>query len=294
MLIIKRSFLLLILILGGLQLHAQENNIAKLTDSIENEGRNLYKSEIASWYGTDIFLEQCKGKRNRIGGYLSYDTGAGMANIFFSKDEVPVVLATMSFPYDVKPDNCKLDSTERKLLPVEEELYRIRKVAYHAISTNKDSVFRFYNNTGTNLVPLIIKGEKRVYVLTSPHANGLVLFGNDYLIRLDKNNEVISNKRLHNSLISASVKKAPGDTSKNVQVAAMHSHLSGYSGLITATDICTLMLYERFTTWKQYYVISKDYVSIWNCEKNQLLALTKVAWDKINEDQKQRHPAKAN
>ena len=31
-----------------------------------------------------------------------------------------------------------------------------------------------------------------------------------------------------------------------------------------ATDICTLMLYEKFAKWKQHNVVSKNYLNIWN------------------------------
>ena len=70
----------------------------------------------------------------------------------------------------------------------------------------------------------------------------------------------------------------------------MHSHLPSTGEYITATDICTLMLYEKYPGWKQYYVISPSYVSIWSCEKDELVILTKKAWDSINEDQQKRHP----
>jgi hypothetical protein len=266
--------------------YAQKEYIAKMTDSIENEGKTLYLSEMASWYGTDIFLAKCKSKVPRIGGYLSYDTGSGMNNIFFSKDAQPVVLATMSFPYAPRPDNCQLDSTERKLTATEAGLYKIRSIAMGELRANKDTIFRFYKNTGTNPVPIIINGQKRVSFLTSPHENGIIIFGNDYLTTFDTNDQIIGTKRLHKNLISIPTVKSPGDTSRSVSVAGVHTHVAETGEFITATDICTLMLYERFTTWKQYFVVSPTYISIWDCTKNSLTAITKEAWDKIMGDRK--------
>jgi hypothetical protein len=72
----------------------------------------------------------------------------------------------------------------------------------------------------------------------------------------------------------------------------MHTHLPQSGDYITATDICTLMLYAKFTTWDQHYVISKNDVSIWDCKKNQLVILTMEAWKKIAADQEERHPKK--
>ena len=37
-----------------------QDNIEKVSDSLVAEGRRLYRSEMASWYGTDAFLEKYK------------------------------------------------------------------------------------------------------------------------------------------------------------------------------------------------------------------------------------------
>jgi hypothetical protein len=65
-------------------------------------------------------------------------------------------------------------------------------------------------------------------------------------------------------------------------VASIHTHLPESGDFITATDICTLMLYENFTTWNQHIVMSKNYVSIWDCKRNSLVVITKEAWEKMN------------
>lgn len=70
---------------------AQQENIEKLTAPIVAEGKILYKSEMASWYGTDIFRERYKDFSN-VGGYFSYIDGETAKCIFFSKGEKPLVL----------------------------------------------------------------------------------------------------------------------------------------------------------------------------------------------------------
>lgn len=264
---------------------AQTPDLHAITDSIEAEGKTLYRSEAASWYGTDIFLEKCKGKTGRIGGYISYDSGSGMNNIFFSKDEVPVILATMSFPYDnINPANCKLDSTERKLTDTESLLCRMRTTAINTINANKDTLFKFYNNASINPVPIVITGEKRVYVLTGPKVNGVVLFGNDYLMRFDANDHLTGTVKLHKGLIPINTKPAADNSPV---VASIHTHLPEYSHYITATDICTLMLYEKQAGWGQHIVMGKDMVSIWDCKKDKLAIITLEAWNKIYGKQNQ-------
>jgi len=258
---------------------AQERDLDKIADSISNEGKILYWSEWTSWYGTDIFTDKCKGRRAIAGGYISYDNGKGLTNIFFSKGADPVVLSTISFGYDFNPNNYKLDTINRKFTPLEGELYSIRQTAIAELS--KDTIFKRYNHTSLNPVPIIEKDTKRVYILTGPDINGVVVFGNDYLIDFDKGNNIISKRKLHKGIIPVQYGKTSADSNKIV-LASIHSHLPEFDEFITATDICTLRLYEKFTTWNQHIVISKDYVSIWDCEKDHLVIITREAWKKMN------------
>jgi hypothetical protein len=152
-----------------------------------------------------------------------------------------------------------------------------------------DTVFKYFKNTELNPIPVIRNGVKRVYILTGTKVNGVVIFGNDYLVSFNKINDITDIKRLHKNLIAIPYHQASADSSKTEQGAA-HSHLPETGDFITATDICTLMLYERFTTWKQYYVLSKNYVSIWDCKKNELSEMTMEAWKKISEDKAISHP----
>jgi len=260
--------------------------IDRATDSITNEGKALYRSEWASWYGTDVFLEKCPAKKELSGGYFSYETSDQLINVFFSKGDKPKIMATISFGKDFNQNNYKLDTVERVLTNIEQDFYDIRTIALkRAIS---DTAFKHYKNTGLNVVPLIQKDIKKAYILTSPKANGIVIFGNDYLINFNKVNEITRIKSLHKNIIYT---KAKADTGSAI-TTAHHTHLKESGDFMSATDVCTLMLYEKLTTWKQHYVISKNDISIWDCDKNQLFILTMEAWNKINADQKERHSEK--
>ena len=64
----------------------------------------------------------------------------------------------------------------------------------------------------------------------------------------------------------------------------IHSHLPETGDFITATDICTLMLYEKFAKWKQHNVISKKYLNIWNCLTDQLVVIPMETIHKIDKE----------
>ena len=244
------------------------------------EGKLLYKSEMASWYGTDLFLEKNKGKEN-IGGYFSYTDNENSKCIFFSKVDKPKVIGTISFDstYNVKTANVNL--TEREFTKTENDLYEIRKLALTEI--NSDTLFKTYKNTNLNLIPLINGKDKKVYVLTGPQNSGVVIFGNDYLLTFDESNKLLVRKQLHMNIIPVYYggKEEKGESS----FGAVHSRLPETGQFMTATDICTLMLYEKFAKWKQHMVVSEKYMNIWSCETDQLTVIPRDVVEKINNDQ---------
>ncbi|MBF9221752.1 hypothetical protein [Hymenobacter ruricola] len=271
--------IILALICFAYSLHALGQ---KTPPEIAAEGKLLYRSEAASWHGTDIFLAKLKSKRQYSGGYLSYPTATGGRCIFFSRGDEPETLAVITFDSTFSTQAAQIDSVPRPLDAHEKDLFAIRRKALDVVS--KDTLFRHFKNTNLNLIPLITKDGRKVYALTGPQVSGVVVFGNDYRIDFDKNNNIAGMTRLHQNIIPINYGKS------ETQTSAMHSHLPSTGDYITATDICTLMLYEKFPGWNQYYVISKDYISIWDCTKDELVVITKKAWERISKDQKKRHP----
>src|SRR5437868_3825538 len=156
------------------------------------EGKRLYRSEMASWYGTDLFLESYKDQA-KIGGYFSYSDNEITKCIFFSKSDTPRVIGTISFDSTYNTKAAKTDLAEREFIRYESDMHAIRKLALQTISS--DTLFKIYPNTSLNLIPVIDGDEKKVYVLTGPKQKGVVIFGNDYLISFDKDNNLTSKKQ---------------------------------------------------------------------------------------------------
>jgi hypothetical protein len=148
-----------------------------------------------------------------------------------------------------------------------------------------DTFFLHYKETDFNLVPIINEEERKVYVLTGPKNDGVVIIGNDYLLTFDQNNQLASKKRLHKNIQFFDY----NDKKDLTQVGGIHTHLPETGDFITATDICTLMLFEKFAKWESHIVVSQNFISIWNCKTDSLIIMTRQAWDKINDDQKKRN-----
>ncbi len=264
-----------------------QDNPTTLAKPLIDEGKRLYKSEMASWYGTDLFLESYKDRDN-IGGYFSYSDNETAKCIFFSKSDRPKVIGTISFDSTYNSKTAKTDLSEREFTKLENDLFKIRENTL--VSINSDTLFKTYKNTNLNLIPLIDKGEKKVYVLTGPEQSGVIIFGNDYLLTFDTDNNLISKKQLHKNIISINY-GGKEEEGKEIE-KTFHSHLPETGDFITATDICTLMLYEKFAKWKTHNVVSKKYLNIWNCETDQLIVITMDTINKISKDQKKRDKKK--
>lgn len=260
-----------------------QNKATKKAQPIVEEGKRLYKSEMASWYGTDIFRKKYKTPE-KMGGYFSFTKGEITKCVFFSQEEKPKVLGMVSFKGEVLLENSELSMEERELTDLENSYYTLRKNTL--IELEKDTIFQFYQNTRPNIIPIIEGGRKRVYIMTAPTVSGIVIFGNDYLLTFNKNNEVLTKKALHQNIIPIEY----SDDEK--EDSSYHLHSDETEQHITATDICTLMLYGKYTKWKQHNVHSDDYLSMWNCESNKLVVMPQKTLDDIYKDQEKRKEVK--
>ncbi|MDR3023651.1 hypothetical protein [Chryseobacterium sp.] len=264
-----KLFLTFLFALVSMCINAQD--LEKLSEEVTEEGIALYRSEMASWYGTDVVRENYKNMEN-VGGYFSYLDDVPKC-IFFSKQNK--VVATISFPTNYNPDNAKVDLSERDFTPTEMDYFTIRQKALTRI--NNDTIFKRYNNTNFNLVPIIKKNSKKVYVLTGASVNNVVIFGNDYLLTFNNKNEIENVEKLHKGIIVHDI----GNNSKGADVGGVHSHVLENWQQMTPTDICTLMLYQKLTGWETYTTISKKYASIWNNKSNKAFVMKTENFRKI-------------
>lgn len=273
-----KSLFTLLVVLASLNVSGQKNPTEE-AQPIVAEGKRLYKSEMASWYGTDLFLENYKSREN-IGGYFSYSDNDVAKCIFFSRAEKPKVIGSISFDSTYNTKTAILNLTERDFTGIESDLYEIRRLAL--IEINADTLFKSYENTNLNLIPLINGKDKKVYVLTGPQKSGVVIFGNDYVLKFDESNRLLSKAQLHKNIIP--VYYGGKEKEEKESFGTMHNHQSETGVFITATDVCTLLLYEKFAKWEQHMVVSEVYLNIWNCKTDQLVVIPRNAMEKIDRD----------
>lgn len=269
-----RIIILFLFSLSPFLFHSQN----KETEEILNEGKLLYRMEKGSWYGTDHMMEHFKLKIDSIGGYLSYETTDHKINtIFYARSNPSKILLHYVFDSLPKPQPIRVTSSTRNASILENSLITILQDAKERAYSNEDAFFTFYKNTALNFIPLIKGNKKNVFVLTGPQVSEIVIIGNDYKLSYDKKNVFKKKEKIHNSILEFPYTSgAPS----NPTTASMHSHV--LSKHISSTDICTLLLYKNYVEWKQHTVFSKDFVSIFDLEHEQIFSMTRKAWDKIN------------
>ncbi|RAJ08714.1 hypothetical protein LX64_01368 [Chitinophaga skermanii] len=244
------------------------------------DGLLLYKSEMTSWYGTDVVREKFPGALKSLGGYFSYPSGNWYSCVFYSKDAQPKVLITISFDSTYQLQEAITNTETREFTAEELVYYKLRKAAFEQVK--QDTSVHLLPNTSLNFVPLVHEGKHKVYVLSGPKEPNIVLFGNDYLLLFDDKTHIKSLTKLHKQAVPIKY------DDKQPVAASLHTDTNESDKYITATDICTLMLYARYAGWKQHFVVSPSFVSIWDCEKDELNVITIEAWHKILEAQQQK------
>jgi hypothetical protein len=237
---------------------------------------------MASWVGTDLFLAKYGERKENTGGYFSYLSGNKAICVFISKDATPRAIGTFTFDSTYNTQTAIVDGQERALTRHEQDLVTIRQTAIHEYTS--DTLFHSYKNMNPNFIPVSDKQGKRVYVLTAPQEQGIVVFGNDYLLTFDNNNTLKQKRSLHKNLIPIKYDQQDG----KLILATMHNHLPETGDLITPTDVCTLLLYAPHIPWGQHFVMGQKQVSIWDCKDKDLIIMTREAWDKTMASEKQK------
>lgn len=248
-------------------------------DAILAEGLRLYQSERSSWVATDLLLATTTD-RTQIGGYLSYLDGDSVRTIFWPKGTDGAVGTPLLASYAFLRQDVRLGTASYRpagaFTTHQAQLFAVRQAARATLAAAPAS-YSIPANASLNLALLEDGNETRVYVLTGPRASGIVPIGNDHLLTFSTDGHLKSTERLHNSYLPM----GPGESKTAIQ-SMFHSHLDAHP-YITPSDICSILLYHNQVPAHQHYVMSRDYVSIFDIDKQLLVIMTRKAFDRIKD-----------
>lgn len=249
-------------------------------DSILREGKMLYRLETAAWNGSDLYRKYFPDLLQQTAGYITYRDGENTRCIFYSEGAPSRVLSDIIFDQTFNTFTADIDSTQRLLSTQELALANLRQKALQQMKN--DTLFKSYPQATFNLIPVIENHRKRVYILTIPETDSVVLMGNDYLIEFGDDDVAKAKRAFHQGIYRFHYK--PGDE------VSLHNHDALSGRYITATDICILMLYERYTPWKQHVVVSSESASVWDIATEELTVMPRQVWDDIMNERARLNP----
>jgi len=265
----KRLFALILVVSTTFGLFGQVKIPTKEINSIVEEGKLLYRCELASRNGLSLVLRNGI-EQNDIRGLFSRVSNDTTIWVCYSKDSSPRVLGTVTFDSTSILQNAVVDISTRPFTKPERELFMMNEQAI-GFARGEPKILSF-ENTVMRSIPIIYKGARKIYLLTQSLVQYEVVFGNDYVITLDKLLNIVSFQGLHSKLIAVNYGKNQENTGQVKESQHVHTEKTG--DLITPTDICILLLNAKNTGWKQHKVLTPNFEYVWNFQTGQLSVVT--------------------
>ncbi len=214
------------------------DELATINDSILQEGLRLYTYEKLSWMASDLLAEHATVDLSSIhGSAVQLDDNGKLTHFYCRQDSV-----VFSCTIDLNDFTLSWDNTVRPMTEDDRDAVHFRsEMINRIIETYGDSIYTIQD--GSINIDLIWLGTDnlRAYLLQGTTLNGVIPFGNDYYVDIDRDGNLIEFHRFHHSYIPIDIRQAD----ENTQVLeVIHSHTVD-NPFFTPTDICTALLYAH-------------------------------------------------
>lgn len=214
------------------------DELATINDSILQEGLRLYTYEKLSWMASDLLAEHATVDLSSIrGSAVQLDDNGKLTHFYCRQDSV-----VFSCTIDLNDFTLSWDNTVRPMTEDDRDAVHFRsKMINRIIETYGDSIYTIQD--GSINIDLIWLGTDnlRAYLLQGTTLNGVIPFGNDYYVDIDRDGNLIEFHRFHHSYIPIDIRQA-GENTQVLEV--IHSHTVD-NPFFTPTDICTALLYAH-------------------------------------------------
>ena len=215
-----------------------QDELATINDSILQEGLRLYTYEKLSWMASDLLAEHATVDLSSIrGSAVQLDDNGKLTHFYCRQDSV-----VFSCTIDLNDFTLSWDNTVRPMTEDDRDAVHFRSdIINRIIETYGDSIYTIQD--GSINIDLIWLGtdKLRAYLLQGTTLNGVIPFGNDYYVDIDRDGNLIEFHRFHHSYIPIDIRQA-GENTQVLEV--IHSHTVD-NPFFTPTDICTALLYAH-------------------------------------------------
>ena len=215
-----------------------QDELTTINDSILQEGLRLYTYEKLSWMASDLLAEHATVDLSSIrGSAVQLDDNGKLTHFYCRQDSV-----VFSCTIDLNDFTLSWDNTVRPMTEDDRDAVHFRsEMINRIIETYGDSIYTIQD--GSINIDLIWLGTDnlRAYLLQGTTLNGVIPFGNDYYVDIDRDGNLIEFHRFHHSYIPIDIRQA-GENTQVLEV--IHSHTVD-NPFFTPTDICTALLYAH-------------------------------------------------
>ena len=215
-----------------------QDELTTINDSILQEGLRLYTYEKLSWLASDLLAEHAAVDLTSIRGSAVELGDNGKLTHFYCRQDSVVFSCTI----DLNDFTLSWDNTVRPMTEDDRDAVHFRsEMINRIIETYGDSIYTIQD--GSINIDLIWLGTDnlRAYLLQGTTLNGVIPFGNDYYVDIDRDGNLIEFHRFHHSYIPIDIRQA-GENTQVLEV--IHSHTVD-NPFFTPTDICTALLYAH-------------------------------------------------
>ena len=215
-----------------------QDELTTINDSILQEGLRLYTYEKLSWLASDLLAEHAAVDLTSIRGSAVELGDNGKLTHFYCRQDSVVFSCTI----DLNDFTLSWDNTVRPMTEDDRDAVHFRsEMINRIIETYGDSIYTIQD--GSINIDLIWLGtdKLRAYLLQGTTLNGVIPFGNDYYVDIDRDGNLIEFHRFHHSYIPIDIRQA-GENTQVLEV--IHSHTVD-NPFFTPTDICTALFYAH-------------------------------------------------
>ena len=215
-----------------------QDELATINDSILQEGLRLYTYEKLSWMASDLLAEHASVDLSSIRGSAAQLDGNSKLTHFYCRKDSVVFSCTL----DLNDFSLSWDNTVRPMTEDDKDAVHFRsEMINRIIETYGDSIYTIQDGS-INIDLIWLSTDKlRAYLLQGTTLNGVIPFGNDYYVDIDRDGNLIEFHRFHHSYIPIDIRQTGEDTHA---VEVIHSHTVD-NPFFTPTDICNALLYAR-------------------------------------------------
>lgn len=225
-----------------------ETQIKEKLDSILLEGNLLYRYEKAAWISVDMAKEKKEVKKEFF-SYLVYHENDTVRALILNKKSECIYELRFVFQFD----NPISELVLTRALSIKEQKMLTTKTTIIKNIVDQKIPIGCPDGYGLNMILMPKDEGYKLYIITGANKSGIIPFGNDYLFFTDDTGNILSWKRFHSRLIALDSKGPDGEVVREM----VHSHLRT-EPFISATDICTFMLYAKLCGQTSFQVLSTE------------------------------------